>query len=309
MNPVVCIAGPTASGKSAWAVSLAKSVGGEIINADALQVYSDLQVLSARPSPSEMSEIPHHLFGHIKGCVRFSTGKWLDAVVPVILDVLARGRVPILVGGTGLYFKALTEGLAAVPAPEDSAVDAAQNLLDTDGIRALKTRAEQLDPVAAARVMGHDPQRLLRIVGVATGTDKPLSVWQQDTKPIIPNGYWCGAVLLPERQSLYDSINARYGVMIENGGLDEARRVLSKAYAPDLPMMKAIGLTPLMAYLKGETDFETALELSKRDTRRFAKRQFTWWRKAGLDWTRIETENDRERFSAGLKNNIASGSI
>lgn len=309
MNPVVCIAGPTASGKSAWAVSLAKSFGGEIINADALQVYSDLKVLSARPNLSEMERIPHHMFGHIAGDVRYSTGKWLDAVVPIILDVLARGRVPILVGGTGLYFKALTEGLAAVPSPAPSAVDAAQNLLDTDGISALRARAEQLDPVATARVLGNDPQRLLRIVSVATGTDKPLSVWQQDTKPIIPNGYWCGAVLLPERQKLYDRINTRYADMIENGGLAEARRVFSKGYATDLPMMKAIGLTPLIAHLKDETNFETALEQSKRDTRRFAKRQYTWWRKANADWSRIETENDRENFSAGLKNTLASGLI
>ena len=306
MNPVVCIAGPTASGKSAWAVSLAKTVGGEIINADALQVYSDLQVLSARPTHDEIAEVPHHLFGHIKGSRRYSTGKWLDEAVPVILDVLGRGRVPILVGGTGLYFKALTEGLAAVPTPEQAAVDAAQALLDTKGIAALRAKAESLDPVAAARVLGDDPHRLLRIVNVATGTEKPLSVWQADTRPIIPNGYWRGAVLLPERQVLYERINARYGDMIKNGGLDEAKSVLVKNYAPNLPMMKAIGLTPLVAHLKGETDFETALELSKRDTRRFAKRQFTWWRKTNADWSRIETQNDREKFSANLRNDIAS---
>lgn len=305
MNPVVCIAGPTASGKSAWAVSLAKSVNGEIINADALQVYSDLQVLSARPRADEIAEVPHHLFGHISGSVRYSTGKWLDEVVPVIMDVLARGCVPILVGGTGLYFKALTEGLAAVPMPNPGAMEAAQQLLDDEGISTLRTRAEQLDPIAAARVLGDDPQRLLRIVNVATGTDKPLSVWQQDTRPIIPNGDWRGAVLLPERKSLYDRINARYAYMIENGGLDEAKSIMAKKYEPSLPMMKAIGLTPLIAHLKGESEFETALELSKRDTRRFAKRQFTWWRKASEGWSRIETENDREKFSIGLKNDLA----
>jgi len=309
VNPVVCIAGPTASGKSAWAVNLAKSVGGEIINADALQVYGDLRLLSARPSQIEMAEVPHHLFGHVEGRVRYSTGKWLDEVVPVIMDVLARGQVPILVGGTGLYFKALTEGLAAIPAPHPGAIKAAQKLLDTDGISALRERAKSLDPVATARVLGDDPQRLLRIMNVATGTDKPLSLWQQDTRPIIPGGFWRGAVLLPERQALYERINNRYGDMIEGGGLDEAKAVLAQSYDPNLPMMKAIGLSPLIAYLVGETDFEAALELSKRDTRRFAKRQFTWWRGQSDGWSRIETENDREKFSSRLKNDLAFGKI
>jgi len=185
MRPVICIAGPTASGKSALALDLAHKCDGEIINADSMQVYDQLQILSARPPSHEMEGIPHHMYGHIAGAKRFSVGMWVREVVPIILDCLARDRTPILVGGTGLYFKALTDGLATVPSPSDEGLEQAQKLLEA-GVAGLRAQAEMLDPVAAKRVLGNDPQRLFRIVSVALGTGKPLSTWQQDTIPVIP---------------------------------------------------------------------------------------------------------------------------
>ncbi|MCF6219958.1 MAG: tRNA (adenosine(37)-N6)-dimethylallyltransferase MiaA [Robiginitomaculum sp.] len=293
MKIIHCIAGPTASGKSAYAVKLAQSLqsqkgfGGEIINADALQVYAELQILSARPTDAEMQGIPHHMFGHIDPSERYSTGHWLREVDPLIIDILARGKTPILVGGTGLYFKALTQGLAQIPKLPDSAMEQAQSLLDTDGILALRTRADNLDPQATAKVLGNDPQRLLRIVSVALGTGKPLSVWQKETHAVLPAGTWKGMVILPKRENLYDKINARFADMIREGGLAEAKHVLSLGLASDLPAMKAIGLRELAAHLNGEISLDEAIELAMRQTRRFAKRQYTWLRGQMPDWTLI----------------------
>ena len=287
MKIIHCIAGPTASGKSAFAVKLAKRLDGEIVNADALQVYSELQVLSARPTTAEMENIPHHLFGHISPSVRYSVGHWLREVDPLIIDILARGKTPILVGGTGLYFKALTEGLAQIPKLMPSAMQDAQAVLDTDGIDALRSLAEQLDPLATAKILGNDPQRLLRIVSVAKSTGKPLSMWQQDTHPVLPIRSWKGAIILPKRENLYNRINARFADMIREGGLAEAKHVLNLKLASDLPAMKAIGLRELSAHIKGEISLDEAIELAMRQTRRFAKRQYTWLRGQMPNWEHV----------------------
>ncbi|WP_371398340.1 tRNA (adenosine(37)-N6)-dimethylallyltransferase MiaA [Fretibacter rubidus] len=299
MKPVVCIAGPTASGKSAWAVQIAKSVNGEIINADAMQVYSDLRVISARPDVQEMEDVPHHLFGHVDGAIRYSTGMWLRDAVPVILDIMARGRVPIVTGGTGLYFKALTQGLAAVP---DADISDATALLDKDGIKALRATALRLDPIATARVLGDDPQRLIRIVSVARNTAKPLSVWQADTKPIVPRRYWRGAVLLPDRAQLYARINARFDAMVDTGGLDEVRALMLRGLPADLPVMKAIGVQQFKDCLDNADALAASIKIAKRDTRRFAKRQFTWFRGQAADWDTVENVSQRTAFMAKISN-------
>lgn len=298
MIPVLCIAGPTASGKSAWAISLAKLVGGEIINADAMQVYSDLQILSARPDDDEMQEVPHHMFGHIDGQVRYSTGHWLREVQNIILEVLARQKVPILVGGTGLYFKALTEGLAEIPTPDEKASVQAERILNDDGIEALRDKAQALDPLATERVMGADPQRLLRIVAVALGTSAPLSHWQARTKPVIPKCYWMGVKRLPERQGLYERINRRFETMVDRGGLDEVRALYGRNLSSSLPVMKAIGVRQLLPVLSDKSALSEALDLAKRDTRRFAKRQFTWLRGNMGDWHAVSNIDEKRAFEA-----------
>lgn len=295
MKSVICIAGPTASGKSAWAIDLAKKHDGEVINADSMQVYADLQILSARPDAEEMAGVPHHMFGHIDGAVRYSTGQWCREVMTVIDDCRARGKTPILVGGTGLYFRALTVGLAPVPVPSEEGMAAANALLE-QGIDVLRAEAERLDPLAAARVLGDDPQRLLRIVSVAKGTGKALSTWQADTTPMIARDNWRGAILLPERAGLYERINARFDRMMESGGMDEIKRVAERKLSPDLPMMKAIGLPPFLRYLRGELSLEQALFEAKRDTRRFAKRQFTWFRGQSEGWACVENVSNGVLF-------------
>ncbi len=300
MNQVVCIAGPTASGKSALAIDLARALDGEVINADALQVYADLRVLSARPSAAEEAMVPHHLFGHVDAGVRYSVGSWLRDVTPVILDVLARGRVPIVTGGTGLYFKALTEGLAQIPVPSPDGKGRAAKYL-ASGVDALRAQAEHLDPAASARVLGDDPQRLLRIVEVALGTAKPLSIWQADTRPVIPRGYWTGLVLLPDRAALYARINQRFDGMAKSGGYDEARAMAARGLDPMLPAMKAIGLRELIAIEQGAVSEAVGLETAKRETRRFAKRQYTWFRGQAPDWPKAQSPDDIESFRKNLR--------
>ena len=300
MKPIICIAGPTASGKSAWAIEIAKKHGGEIINADAMQVYSDLQILSARPTKHEMQGIPHHLFGHVAGDVRYSTGQWLREVQPIILDCLARDVIPILAGGTGLYFKALMDGLAEVPPISEGVHKKTQHMLDERGITYLRTEAEQIDPVATARVLGNDPQRLSRIVSVYKETGRSLTDWQSMTRPIIPRQFCKCAVLLPERAGLYERINARFANMIDGGGLAEAKAVFAKGYDAALPMMKAIGLQQLGPYIKGGASIHESIEMASRDTRRLAKRQYTWFRGQGKNWAKITNIAEKTAFEGNL---------
>ena len=296
MKPIIFIAGPTASGKSAWAIEIAKKYGGEIINADAMQVYNDLQILSARPDISEMAGVPHHLFGHIAGDVRYSTGQWLREVQPVILDCLARDVVPILTGGTGLYYKALLDGLAEIPAISDDVFDEVRTMLKENGIEQLRAEAQRLDSAATAKVLGDDPQRLSRIVGVVRETEKTLTEWQSKTRPIIPKQFCECAVLMPDRALLYERINKRFVKMIDNGGLAEAETVFAKGYDASLPMMKAIGLQQFGPYFEGAISLNEAIELASRDTRRFAKRQYTWFRGQAKNWHTIINISDRNRF-------------
>jgi tRNA dimethylallyltransferase len=301
MKPVICIAGPTASGKSAYAVRVARALDGEIINADALQVYADLQILSARPTHDEMGELPHHLFGHVAGSVRYSTGAWLREVEPLILDILGRGKTPVLTGGTGLYFRALLEGMADIPAVPKHVSDETSERLAQDGIESLRAEAEQLDPVATARILGNDPQRLQRIVNVAIGTGQALSVWQAETHPVVPSRFARFCVLTPPRERLYARINARYDVMLRAGGLEEAKAIFAKGYDETLPVMKAIGLRQLNRYFSDAGSLDEAVEDAKRESRRFAKRQTTWFRNQPPAGTHLETPEDQRAFLALLK--------
>ena len=301
MRPVICIAGPTASGKSAYALRVAAAMDGEIINADALQVYTDLHVLSARPTREEMGGIPHHLFGHIAGNVRYSTGAWLREVEPVILDCLARSKTPILVGGTGLYFRALLIGMADIPAISDQVSLDTAKFLESEGIEALRQSAERLDPFATARVLGHDPQRLQRIVNVAKGTGRALSTWQAETHPVVPTRFARFCVLTPPRDRLYARINARYDEMLRAGGLKEAEAVFALNYDSSLPVMKAIGLRQLQRYFEGSGSLDEAVEDAKRESRRFAKRQMTWFRNQPPAGQLLEHANDQDAFLARVR--------
>lgn len=296
MKPIICIAGPTASGKSAWAIQIAKSFGGEIINTDALQVYSELNIISARPSRSEMLSVPHHLFGHVDSNFRYSVGNWISEVENLIIDILARGKSPILTGGTGLYFRSLIEGIAKIPIIPSDIILETNKFQEQNGVEGLRNLAGKLDPKAASRVLGKDPHRLMRIINVYKATNKPISFWQENTKPVVPRIFCHCAVLLPERQKLYDAINNRFDLMMKKGLLNEAERIFTKNIDPSLPIMKAIGLREFFPYFSGDISLDEAVHLAKRNSRRFAKRQFTWFRGQLKNWNEIKTEVQRKNF-------------
>lgn len=295
--PIFCIAGPTASGKSQCALTLAQQCGGEIINADALQVYDGLKILSARPRDDELSQIPHHLYGYVPLSTHYSVGAWLNDIRPVIFDILARGNSPIITGGTGLYFKALTEGLAVIPEPDPAAMQHAHDIEKRSGIDGLRAEAERLDPAAFARILGADRHRLLRVISVALGTERTLSAWQsRPAEPFLPRGTWRGAALMPERAQLYEQINTRYADMVGNGGLAEAKSIHKLGLPRNLPALKAIGLRELLAHLDGETDLGTAIAAAQQSTRRFAKRQMTWMRGQLPDWPQLDTSSAMQQL-------------
>lgn len=296
---IVLLGGPTASGKTALAVHAARRLDAEIINADSLQVYDGLRVLSARPGPDETGGVAHHLFGVIDPGERCSVGRWTRLAVDLIADIRGRGRRIVLAGGTGLYFKALLEGLA--PAPDipvaiKADVDA---LYASGGVEALRTEAERLDPVGAARVEAGDRQRLMRLIVVACACGQPLSQLQADTRPLIDPSSALGMAILPDRAALYARIEARFDAMIAGGALEEAGTLAVRDLAPDLPAMKAVGLPPLLEHLAGRITLQAAVVAAKRDSRRYAKRQFTWFSNQHPDWVRI-TSLDPEAACAEL---------
>lgn len=292
------IAGPTASGKSALALRLARETGGEIVNADALQLYADLTALSARPTPEEMARAPHHLFGVADGADGWSVGRWLRAAEGVLAGVKERGRPAIIVGGTGLYFKALTEGLADIPAVPTEVRDAVEARYDAEGEAATRARLAAGDPAAADRIAPGDRQRLTRALGVLQATGRPLSAWQADTRPALAEGSWRALALEPPREALYQRCDDRLAAMLEAGALAEVAALTARALDPNLPVMKAVGVREFAAHLAGRITLPQALEDARRETRRYAKRQLTWLRNQMSDWPRATSLDPEAQWAA-----------
>jgi tRNA dimethylallyltransferase len=290
--PVTLIAGPTASGKSALALRLARSAGGEIVNADSMQVYADLRVLTARPSPQDEAAAPHHLFGVADAAEAWSVGRWLEAATAVIADIAARGRPAIVVGGTGLYFRALTMGLADVPTVPASVRLEAQALYDAIGEAAFRAGVAEVDPLAAERIAAADRQRLMRAHEVYAATGRPLSDWQTRTSPALAPGSWCGLVLEPPRDLVYARCDERLEAMLGAGALDEVARLDGRGLDAKLPAMKALGVAPFAAHLRGDIGLDEALARARQDTRRYAKRQVTWFRHQNADWPRAQSADE-----------------
>ena len=281
----VLIAGPTASGKSALALALAERLDGTIVNADSMQVYGDLRVITARPAPQEEARVPHLLYGHVDAGEIYSTGRWLGDAAAAIAGITAAGRLPIVVGGTGLYFKALTAGLAAVPAIPADIRDHVRGRLETEGVGALYAELITRDPQTAARLMPLDRARIARALEVILATGRSLSDWHKEgLPPPLDPAHAAKIFVTSDRKELVARIERRFSEMLGQGALDEVRVLATRQLNPLLPAMKAHGVPWLIRHLDGELSLDEAAAGSIMDTRRYAKRQLTWFRGQMKDW-------------------------
>ena len=261
-----------------------------------MQLYRDLRVLTARPSPAEEAQAPHHLFGTVDAADGWSVGRWMRAATAVLDDIRARGRSAIVVGGTGLYFQALTEGLADIPriaADVRRAVAAEYQII---GEAAFRARLAKVDPAAAERIGPGDRQRLARAWEVYVATGRPLAELQRERTPVLAPGAWSAVALEPPRAALYARCDARLAGMVQQGALDEVRALLARRLPADLPAMKAVGVRQLAAYLQGEATLQDAVAAAQQETRRYAKRQMTWMRGQMAGWPRIAGFDSDEQW-------------
>ncbi len=306
-NRALLIAGPTATGKSALGAAVATEISGEtsgeIINADSMQVYSDLEILSARPTAAEAAQVPHHLFAVKAADAAFSVADWHDLAATCMSDIWARQGLAIFVGGTGLYFRALLEGLAPVPEIPGEIRASLRVMLAEEGAAAVHARLQEVDPAMAARLDPGDSQRLARALEVYLATGRSLAEWQQDTAvgalgEADRSGQVTKVVLTLPREELYRRIEQRFDQMMEAGALDEVARLRDRGLDDGLPAMKALGVPSLLAHLRGEMDLQKAVQEAKTQTRRYAKRQMTWFRNQFADWQWLDA--DAEDLAAQL---------
>ena len=280
MPAPILIAGPTASGKTALALEMAEQHGGAIINADSMQVYRELRILTARPTPEEEARVPHLLFGHISARDAYSVGRWLDDVAGALAWCAGAGRRPVIVGGTGLYFKALLEGLAPIP---PAAPDVRAHWRREAGVRTAPELHGVLagrDPEMAIRLDPGDTQRIVRALEVIDTTGVSLAEWQRRPgTPLIREAEAERYVIRRPREEVRRRVDARFDAMMKEGALDEARAVAELDLDPELPAARAHGLRPLIAHLKGEMDLQVAVEAGKLETRQYVKRQEIWLRR------------------------------
>jgi tRNA dimethylallyltransferase len=287
----ILIAGPTASGKSRLALRLAEEVGGTVINADSMQVYRELRILTARPAPEEEARAPHALYGCVSGAEAYSAGRYAVDVARAIAEARAAGRMPIVVGGTGLYFMVLLEGLSPVP-PIDSAVRArwraeaaARPAPDLHAVLAAR------DPEMAARLMPTDPQRIVRALEVLESTGRSLAHWQAESgTPVLRKADTARVLVLPDPATHGQTIEARFDAMLATGALEEVEALRRLGLSSELPMMRALGMACLGEHLAGRVSLQNASDAAKAETRQYAKRQLTWLRRNMISWKPIETQ-------------------
>lgn len=297
----ILIAGPTASGKSALALALAEKIGGTIVNADSMQVYRDLRVITARPTPAEEARVPHRLYGHVDAGENYSVGRWCRDVGTVLAEIEHQGRVAILVGGTGLYFKALTTGLAAVPPIPAEIRGQVRARMASEGAAALHGELAGLDPVTAQRLMVNDRSRIARALEVVLATGRSLTDWHREGLPALVDSARAAKIFLTcERKQLVARIEARFAAMLEAGALDEVRALERRQLDPLLPAMKAHGVPWLIRHLHGEISLDEAAAGAIMDTRRYAKRQLTWFRNQMTDWPWAAPEEAQKALETQL---------
>jgi tRNA dimethylallyltransferase len=301
MYDAVLIAGPTASGKSAFALRVAHATGGVIVNADSMQVYRDLRVLTARPSVDEERQADHRLYGFVDGAENFSVGRYVTAAVVEFGQIWSVNRLPILTGGTGLYFQALEQGLSAIPALPQEVRDQVRATCEGVETPELHARLAALDPAGSATLRPSDRLRIMRALEVFAATGRSLSSFHGEREP----GPLAGKKLLklflaPDRAELHARINARFTTMIGTGALDEARALASRGLDALLPVMRAHGAPALMAHVRGQMSLNDAVQRGQADTRAYVKRQFTWFRNQMEGWRWLGSEAEREEALAGI---------
>ena len=296
------ICGPTASGKSALALELAQEFGGVIVNADSMQVYAELRVIANRPTPEEEAQAPHRLYGVRSARAPYSAALWLADVKDALNEAWRERRLPIIVGGTGLYFKALTEGLSEIPdIPADIRAHYRQ-AAQSQPAEALYAELLRRDPQTAARLRPSDPQRIVRALEVIAATGRPLAEWQNEKlPPLLPLGQTYPVTLLMEREELYRRCDDRFDAMLASGAVEEARSIAAAGLDPALPAMRAVGLPPLLACLRGDLSLAEASSAAKSATRNYAKRQITWIRGNFHKWICVHTqEMERTKREIGI---------
>ena len=286
----ILITGPTASGKSALAVRLAGEHGGVVINADSMQVYDTLNILTARPQPADMVGIEHRLYGHVPAGAAYSTGDWLREATTVVAELREREKLPVFVGGTGLYFRALTGGLSDMPAIPEEVRERMRGRLADEGAEALHRELTRRDPETAARLMPGDGQRIVRALEVLEATGRSIGFFQSATGPaVIAPERAEKIVVLPDRAALAARIDRRFGQMLETGAVEEVKALLALNLSPAMPVMKAIGVPQIAAMLAGEMSAAEVIERGAAATRQYAKRQMTWFRnQLDENWLRVD---------------------
>ncbi|HTH33623.1 MAG TPA: tRNA (adenosine(37)-N6)-dimethylallyltransferase MiaA [Xanthobacteraceae bacterium] len=298
----ILIAGPTASGKSALALALAERHGGTVINADSMQVYRDLSIITARPTAEEEARVPHRLYGHVDAAVNFSVGRWCTEFEAVLAEARGEGRAAVIVGGTGLYFSALTRGLAAVPPIPAQIRDDVRGRLAKEGVAALHAELARQDPAAAAHLRPGDRARVTRALEVVLATGRSLLLWHEDNMPARLDPARAAKIfLMPERDALLSRIDSRFDAMMAAGALDEVRTLAARHLDPSLPAMKAHGVPWLIRHLDGAITLAVAVEGAKRDTRQYTKRQATWFRNQLPDFAWVEPPHAPGAIEAQLR--------
>jgi tRNA dimethylallyltransferase len=290
------IAGPTASGKSGLALEIALQTHGVVVNADSMQVYDVLRVLTARPSIEDLKGVPHHLFGHVPPSSLYSTGRWLADVQAMLAAPELRDRHLIFVGGTGMYFRALLGGMSQIPDVKPEVRKLWREAMDRRGPEALHAELAVRDPETAARLKPQDSQRIARALEVHASSGAPISYWQKQTgMPLVDSVSARKVCLVPDRAALRTKIDLRFALMAQSGAVEEVRALLALQLDPALPAMKAIGVSDISAFLRGECSLPEAIERASAATRQYAKRQETWLRHQ-LDggWERIDPANSAE---------------
>ena len=285
----ILITGPTASGKSALAVELARSHNGVVVNADSMQIYDTLRILTARPSEADMEGIPHHLYGHIPAAQAYSTGVWLREAGALVERLRGEGRMPVFVGGTGLYFKALTGGLSDMPEIPSDIRNRLRGRLLAEGAEVLHRELAERDRAVAETLNPQDGQRIVRALEVIEATGRSIAAFQGKTGPMVVDPDRARKiVVLPDRTVLHERINGRFEKMLAIGAEEEVQALLALDLPPEMPVMKAIGVAQIAAMLKGEMTRADVLEAGAAATRQYAKRQMTWFRnQMDESWERL----------------------